>query len=243
MLRCSYRSVGRASLPAAQLSPSCVHGGQGRPPHRRPLLQRDVMLEGLLIVAAYLIGSIPTGVIVGRIRGFDPRAVGSGNIGTSNVVRAGGMSAAAMTLAGDVLKGAIPVLVARAAGFPAATIAWTGLAAFIGAICSVFLFFQGGKGIAAALGVWLAISPTAILFALIVFAVVLAISRIMSLASIGAAIALPPTVAILGLPNQYLLLAIVMTALALFRHRENIRRLSRGEEPKFQPRRADRAAS
>ncbi|MGH7925390.1 MAG: glycerol-3-phosphate 1-O-acyltransferase PlsY [Candidatus Binatus sp.] len=201
------------------------------------------MTEALLILGAYLIGSIPTGVIVGRIRGFDPRGVGSGNIGTTNVARAGGMGAAGMTFAGDVLKGAIPVLIARAAGFPAATIAWTGLAAFVGAICSVFLFFQGGKGIAAGLGVWLVISPTAMLFALIVFAIVVAISRIVSLASMGAAIALPPTVAALGLPHHYLLLAILMTALVLFRFRENIQRLSRGEEPRFQPKRSDSAAS
>jgi glycerol-3-phosphate acyltransferase PlsY len=202
-----------------------------------------VITEILLILGAYLIGSIPTGVIVGRIRGFDPRAVGSGNIGTSNVVRAGGISAAAMTLVGDALKGAIPVIVTRAAGYPAATIAWVGLAAFIGAICSVFLGFSGGKGVAAGLGIWLAISPMVILFALAAFAVVLAISRIMSLASMAAAIVLPPAVAALGLPHHYLLLAILMTALALFRHRENIQRLSRGEEPKFQPKRSGSAAS
>ena len=202
-----------------------------------------MITETLLILGAYLIGSIPTGVIVGRIRGFDPRTVGSGNIGTSNVVRAGGMSAALMTLVGDVLKGAIPVIIARVAGFPVATIAWVGLATFVGAICSVFLFFQGGKGIAAALGIWLAISPMVILFALATFAVVVAISRITSLASIAAAIVLPPAVAILGLPHHYLLLAILMTALALFRHRENIKRLSRGEEPKFQPKRSGSAAS
>ena len=202
-----------------------------------------MITELLLILGAYLMGSIPTGVIVGRLRGFDPRAVGSGNIGTSNVIRAGGMSAAVMTLVGDALKGAIPVIVARAAGFPPATIAWVGLAAFIGAICSVFLGFSGGKGIACALGIWLAISPMAILFALMAFAVTLAISRIMSLSSMVAAIALPPTVAALGLPHHYLLLAILMTALALFRHRENIQRLTRGEEPKFQPRRSGSAAS
>jgi glycerol-3-phosphate acyltransferase PlsY len=202
-----------------------------------------VLIETLLIVAAYLIGSIPTGVIVGRIRGFDPRAVGSGNIGTSNVIRAGGMSAALMTFVGDVLKGAIPVIAARAAGFPVATIAWVGLAAFVGAICSVFLFFQGGKGIAAALGIWLAISPMAIVFALTAFAVVVAISRIMSLGSMVAAIVLPLAVAILGLPHHYLLLAILMSALALFRHRANIQRLSRGEEPKFQFKRSESAAS
>ena len=201
-----------------------------------------MITETLLILGAYLMGSIPTGVIVGRIRGFDPRAVGSGNIGTSNVIRAGGMSAALMTFVGDVLKGAIPVIIARSAGFPVATIAWVGLAGFVGAICSVFLFFQGGKGIAAALGIWLAISPMAILFALGAFAVVVAISRIMSLASITAAIVLPLAVAILGLPHHYLLLAILMSALALFRHRENIQRLSRGEEPKFQLKRSEGAA-
>ena len=202
-----------------------------------------MITEILLILGAYLIGSIPTGVIVGRMRGFDPRAVGSGNIGASNVVRAGGISSAVMTLVGDALKGAIPVIVTRAAGFPPSTIAWVGLAAFIGAICSVFLGFSGGKGIACALGIWLAISPMAILFALAAFAVVVAISRITSLASIAAAIVLPPVVAALGLPHHYLLLAILMTALALFRHRENIMRLSRGEEPKFQPRRSGSAAS
>ncbi len=201
------------------------------------------MIEALLIVGAYLVGSIPTGVIVGRMRGFDPRAVGSGNIGTSNVARAGGASAAAITFAGDMLKGAIPVMVAQAAGFPIAIIAWTGLAAFIGAICSVFLRFRGGKGVAAALGIWLAIAPMVVLVALAVFGVVFVASRIMSLASMGAAIALPPTVAALGLPHHYLLLAILMTALVLFRHRENIQRLSRGEEPRFQPRRSDSTAS
>jgi glycerol-3-phosphate acyltransferase PlsY len=198
--------------------------------------------EILLIIGAYLVGSIPTGVIIGRMRGFDPREVGSGNIGTSNVVRAGGLTAAVMTLIGDALKGLIPVLVAQAAGFPVTTVAWTALAAFVGSICSVFLGFRGGKGIACALGIWLGISPMAILVAIVVFGVVFAISRIMSLASMGAAIALPPTVAALGLPHHYLLLAILMTALALFRHRENIKRLSRGEEPKFQPKRSDSAA-
>jgi glycerol-3-phosphate acyltransferase PlsY len=202
-----------------------------------------VITETLLIVGAYLVGSIPTGVIVGRIRGFDPRAVGSGNIGTSNVARAGGASAAAITFVGDVLKGAIPVVVASAAGFRVEAIAWAGLAAFVGSICSVFLGFRGGKGIAAALGVWLAIAPLVILFALAAFGVMVALTRTMSIASMSAAIVLPPVVAVLGLPRQYLLLAIVMTALAIFRHRENIQRIARGEEPTFQPKRAERSAT
>lgn len=197
------------------------------------------MIEALLIIGAYIVGSIPTGVIVGRMRGFDPRTVGSGNIGTTNVARAGGMSAAAITFAGDVFKGALPVVVASAAGCPAATIAWTGFAAFVGSICSVFLRFRGGKGIAAALGVWLGIAPMAALFALAAFGVAVAVSRTVSIASLSAAIVLPPVVAVLGLPRQYLLLAIVMTALVIFRFRENIQRISRGEEPKFKPKRQE----
>jgi glycerol-3-phosphate acyltransferase PlsY len=191
------------------------------------------MTLALLIIGAYLIGSIPFGVLVGRLRGFDPRAVGSGNIGMANVARAGGASAAAMTFIGDTLKGVVPVLIARAMGEGATVLAWAGFAAFVGSICSVFLRFRGGKGVSAALGVWIALAPTVIAVALAVFIVVFAISRINSLSSLGAAIALPPTVAAFGLPQPYLLLAIVMTALVLFRHQENIRRLARGEEPRL----------
>jgi acyl phosphate:glycerol-3-phosphate acyltransferase len=189
----------------------------------------------ILLVAAYLIGSIPFGVIVGRMRGFDPRAVGSGNIGMTNVARAGGASAAALTFAGDMLKGAIPVVFARAAGFSVPVVACTALAAFLGSIYSVFLKFRGGKGVSAALGVWIAIAPLAVLFSMAAFGIAFAVFRIMSVASMTAAIVMPAAVAILGLPRPYLLLAIVITALVLLRHQENIRRLVRGEEPIFKP--------
>jgi len=185
----------------------------------------------LVLLAAYLIGSIPVGVLVGRARGFDPRTVGSGNIGMTNVARAGGKGAAALTFAGDLLKGLIPVEAARIAGFAPEVVALTGLLAFVGAICSVFLGFRGGKGVAASLGVWLAIAPVPVLIALGVFVAVFAAWRTVSLASICASIALPPAVAALGLPRPYVGLAIVMTALVILRHRENIARLLRGEEP------------
>ncbi|MGZ6175828.1 MAG: glycerol-3-phosphate 1-O-acyltransferase PlsY [Candidatus Binataceae bacterium] len=184
----------------------------------------------LLFIAAYLFGSIPVGVLVGRAFGFDPRGVGSGNIGMTNVTRAGGKGAGAITFAGDLLKGMIPVLAARMAGLPPAVVAVVGLGAFLGAICSVFLRFEGGKGVSASLGIWLGVSPPPVLIALAVFALVLALSRIVSLASICAAIVLPPAAAILGLPRPYVGLAIVMTALVLLRHRENIARLMSGEE-------------
>jgi len=186
-----------------------------------------------LILVAYLIGSIPFGVIVGRVRGFDPRTVGSGNIGMTNVVRAGGPVAAGLTFIADVLKGAIPVAFVKHEGFPPHVVAWVAIAAFVGAICSIFLGFRGGKGISAALGIWLVISPATILIALAAFAIVLAATRIVSLASISAAFVLPPAAAALNLPRHYLLLAIVMTALALLRHKDNIGRLMRGEEKPF----------
>jgi glycerol-3-phosphate acyltransferase PlsY len=184
----------------------------------------------LLFIGSYLFGSIPVGVLVGRAFGFDPRGVGSGNIGMTNVTRAGGKRAGAITFVGDLLKGMIPVMVARLAGLPPAVVAIVGLGAFIGAISSVFLRFEGGKGVSASLGIWLGISPLPVLIALGVFIVVFALSRIVSLASISAAIALPPAAAIFGLPRPYVGLAIVMTALVLLRHHENIARLIIGEE-------------
>jgi acyl phosphate:glycerol-3-phosphate acyltransferase len=184
----------------------------------------------LLFIASYLFGSIPVGVLVGRAFGFDPRGVGSGNIGMTNVTRAGGKGAGAITFVGDLLKGLIPVLVARMAGWPPAVVAIVGLGTFIGAICSIFLWFQGGKGVSASLGIWLGISPLPVLIALGVFIMVFALARIVSLASICAAIVLPPAAAMLGLPRPYVGLAIIMTALVLLRHHENIARLIRGEE-------------
>jgi len=187
----------------------------------------------LMMIAAYLIGSIPFGVIVGRLRGFDPRAVGSGNIGMTNVARAGGSSAAALTFAGDVLKGAVPVAAARALGFLPSQLAWIALAAFVGSICSIFLRFSGGKGVSAALGVWVMLSPFALLFAMAAFAIALVSFRIMSLASIVAALVIPIAVAAAGGPQPYLVLALVISGLVLLRHSENIQRLLRGAEPRF----------
>jgi glycerol-3-phosphate acyltransferase PlsY len=196
----------------------------------------------LMMIAAYLIGSIPFGVLVGRLRGFDPRAVGSGNIGMTNVARVGGSSAAALTFAGDVLKGAVPVAAARALGFLPSQLAWIALAAFVGSICSIFLRFSGGKGVSAALGVWVMLSPVALLFAIAGFAIALVSFRIMSLASIVAALVIPIAVAAVGGPQPYLVLALVISALVLLRHSENIQRLLRGAEPRFGERKRNRGA-
>jgi glycerol-3-phosphate acyltransferase PlsY len=143
------------------------------------------------------------------------------------------MGAAGLTFAGDVLKGFVPVIAARWAGFDTVVVAGAGLAAALGAMWSIFLGFRGGRGVSAGLGVWLGISPLPVLIAVAVFAAVFAATRIVSLGSISAAIALVPAAAALGVARPYLLLAIVMSALVLVRHRANIGRLIRGEEPTF----------
>jgi acyl phosphate:glycerol-3-phosphate acyltransferase len=191
------------------------------------------MTIAFLVVVAYLIGSIPTGVIVGRFVGVDPRAAGSRNIGMTNVARTVGRGPALVTFAGDILKGAIPVACARAFSSEPVTIAAVAVAAFIGAIASIFLGFKGGKGLSAALGIWLVISPPTLLIAVAAFGIVVVSTRIMSLASMAAAITAPPAAVLMHLPREFVMLAIVMCALALIRHTENIGRLMRGEEKQF----------
>jgi acyl phosphate:glycerol-3-phosphate acyltransferase len=195
-----------------------------------------------LTVVGYLFGAIPAGVLIGRAWGFDPRAVGSGNIGTTNVTRAGGKIPGALTLMADVLKGLIPLELARfVVGSAPSALGTVGFATFVGSIASVFLKFRGGRGVATSLGVWLALAPKPIAVVAGVFAVVLALTRIASLASLMGALALPPAVAALDCPAPYILLAIGMTALVLLRHRENIVRLIRGEEPSIGRTTADKA--
>jgi glycerol-3-phosphate acyltransferase PlsY len=185
----------------------------------------------LLVIAAYLCGSIPSGVLIGRWFGFDPRDIGSHNIGMTNVARGGGKLPAALTFIADIAKGLIPTLVARALITGPSYLAVVGCAAFLGSIASLFLGFRGGRGVSTSLGVWAALAPLPIGMALGLFVIALLWYRIVSLASLAAAISLPPLVAATGAPRPYILLAIVMSALVMLRHRENIARLLRGEEP------------
>jgi glycerol-3-phosphate acyltransferase PlsY len=139
-----------------------------------------------------------------------------------------------VTFIGDFVKGLIPIMVARTLLGPSpAALAEVGFAAFIGAIASIFLFFTGGRGVATSLGVWTGLAPVPILIVAAIFALVLALSRIVSLASLAAAVLLPPMVAATHCPRPYILLAILMAALVVFRHRENIGRLLSGEEQKI----------
>ena len=194
-----------------------------------------------MIAGGYLLGSIPVGVLVGRAFGFDPRAIGSGNVGMTNVARGGGKVAAALTFAGDLLKGLLPVVLALAAGLTPAGLALVAFAAFLGSIASIFLNFTGGRGVSTSLGLWIGLAPIPTAIAAAVFLVIVALSRIVSLASIGAAIAIVPAVAASGCPRPYILLAITVSALVLLRHRANIGRLIAGEEPRIGERKSKSA--
>lgn len=192
-----------------------------------------MLKELLLIAGAYLLGSIPTGLLLAKAFGVDIRSAGSGNIGATNVYRTMGRSVGVMTLVGDCLKGLVPVLVAKWLGLPDVWIAATGCAAFLGHVYTVFLGFKGGKGVATALGVFLGISPLAVLAAMGVFALVLWKWRYVSLASISAAAAMPPLVAILHRKPLIIAMTLLIAALVVHKHRENIQRLRSGTENKF----------
>jgi len=184
-----------------------------------------------VLLLAYLIGSIPVGVLVGKAFGFDPRAVGSHNIGMTNVGRAGGKGAAVLTFAGDLLKGLVPILIGNALKVSASGLGLIALATLLGAIYSVFLGFRGGRGVSAAFGIWLGLAPCSVApLLLAVFLVVLAFSRIVSMASVAAALSLPILVALCSY-EQFFLVSLVMAALVVWRHRENIGRLAAGNEP------------
>lgn len=186
------------------------------------------------IFFAYLLGSVPTGLLLAKaFGGLDIRATGSGNIGATNVYRTLGKKVGVMTLVGDCLKGLLPVLAAKYAGLPEVWIASVGLAAFLGHVYTVFLRFKGGKGVATALGVFLGISPMAVLIALGIFAAVIFKWRYVSLASITAATAMPVIVALLDKKPLMTAMTIAISALVVFKHRENIKRLMAGAESKF----------
>jgi acyl phosphate:glycerol-3-phosphate acyltransferase len=193
-----------------------------------------------LIVAAYLLGSIPFGLILAKIfGGTDVRKQGSGNIGATNVARTAGPVAGFLTLIFDVLKGALAVWLAGwLSGQSAAPMMLAGIAALLGHCFPVWLRFKGGKGVAAALGVFLALCPLAAVTALALFILVFIFWRYVSLGSISAAAAMPLLIYFLWAPGHAPPLVVIFgtlfaSALILFKHDANLQRLSEGTEPKF----------
>ncbi len=184
-------------------------------------------------IVAYLCGSIPVGVLLTRRLGIDIRKVGSGNVGATNVARSAGKKIGLHTLLGDALKGLLPVMIVRVLGLGEIAIACAAVAALVGHIFSPFLQFSGGKGVATGLGVFLGMAPQAILVALVVFAGVFAISRIVSLASIVATALTPILLIWFSYPAGHIWAGMIIALLVILRHKENITRLLKGEESKF----------
>ena len=197
-----------------------------------PALVTPLSLLALTALLAYLLGSVPFGILITRAMGLgDLRAIGSGNIGATNVLRTGNRGAALATLLLDAAKGAVAVLVARAAfGIDAAQLA--GLCAFLGHIYPVWLGFRGGKGVATFLGILLALAFPVGLAACATWAVTAAITRISSLSALMAA-ASATLWLILFSQGQMFLLVVVLTLLVYQRHSANIIRLRAGTEPKI----------
>lgn len=187
----------------------------------------------LWIIGAYLLGSIPTGLLLGKLYGIDVRQEGSGNIGATNLYRTVGRKVGIWTLAGDCLKGFLPVILAWKLGLDEPMQAWIGLAAFCGHVFSVFLLFKGGKGVATALGVYLALAPLAVLGALVVFALLLVIWRYVSLGSVVAAAIMPLVIWFSPHTPQLLIATMLISGIVIIKHHANIKRLMDGTESKF----------
>ena len=185
------------------------------------------------ILASYLLGSLPVGVLLARIKGRDPRKTGSGNIGATNVMRTAGKTMGIITLLGDALKGFLPVWLAMWLHLPEVLVALVGFAAFLGHLFPLYLRFRGGKGIATALGVFLAFSYVAVLIELVIFAGLLWKWRYVSLGSLLCAALMPFLLLALGSPVPYVTLAAVIAVLAIAKHKENIKRLLAGTENKM----------
>lgn len=193
----------------------------------------DQIVCGVLLVAAYLLGSVPTGLLLGKLCGVDVRREGSGNIGATNLYRTVGRWVGVATLVGDSLKGAVPVLLVGQYLHSPGFAAWVGLAAFCGHVFSLFLRFRGGKGVATALGVFLVLSPLAVAFALALFVGLMLVWRYVSLGSIMAAALMPLTVTLLGGGRDLVLVTLIISLVVIVKHHENIRRLLAGTENRF----------
>jgi len=165
--------------------------------------------------------------------GVDIRKAGSGNVGATNVTRLLGKGRGALTLGADIAKGWLPVFAALQLDMSLPAVTLGGAAAFLGHLYPVFLRFEGGKGVATALGVLLAMAPLVALVLVVIFALTVAASRLVSLGSITAAIAAPVSLWIVGYPPMVIALGGFIAAMITWRHRGNIQRLLAGTEPKL----------
>lgn len=212
-------------------------------------MERSFLIHLAIPAAAYLLGSIPFGLLLGKLlSGKDVRSVGSGNIGATNVARAAGAGAGILTLLLDAAKGAFAVWLAAAlTGGRASWMMMAGLAAMAGHCFPLWLGFKGGKGVATAAGVFGMLCPAAMGAAILVFLFVVGVWRYVALASMSSAAAMPLLVYLLWAPRHAPPLAVSLgtlltTLLIIWKHESNIRRLLAGREPRFSLRRKDKSA-
>jgi len=191
-----------------------------------------------LVGLAYFLGSVPTGLVVSRLLGGpDPRQSGSGNVGAANLFRLLGRNAGIFTFLGDTLKGAVPVFLALywltpLGAWHDSAVALVALAAIIGHIFPIFLNFKGGKAVATTFGVVAVLCPFAALNLIVIYGIILYYVRIFSVGALVCAWLLPLAVGLFCDSKAYLVLAGIFSGLVLVRHRDNLLRLARGEEPR-----------
>ena len=202
------------------------------------------MLTLVFIIAAYLLGSISFAVVTSKLFGLaDPRTYGSGNPGATNVLRSGKKAAAALTLFGDAAKGWLAVWLAIQFSPPGVMVtmlaAAVALAVFLGHLFPVFLRFKGGKGVATALGVLLALNVWLGLGGLATWALTAVAFRYSSLAALTASVATPGYAILLGLPREWVLASGIISLLLIWRHKSNIQNLLAGKEEKIGRKKVD----
>ncbi len=175
------------------------------------------------VILSYLLGSIPVGLLLSKVKGRDPRRVGSGNIGATNVMRTAGKTLGIVTLFCDMLKGFIPTWLAIYCGLPTGVVAAAGLAAFAGHLFPLYLKFKGGKGVATALGVFLAMKPLAVLIVFVVFLASLFIWGYVSLGSLAGTALIPIVLLALNVPPGFVLICAIMAVFIFVKHKDNIK--------------------
>lgn len=186
-----------------------------------------------LMILSFLIGSIPTGLLIAKTKGIDLRKVGSGNIGATNVLRAVGKETALFTLLGDIAKGAVPVAIGKFFGWGIFDAGILGLSAILGHNFSLFLKFKGGKGVATSIGVLLAFSPHVALLTITLWLLTARWTRYSSLSALVSFGLLPLSIYIIDYSKEKMIIAVAITVLIFIRHAANIKRLIQGTESKI----------
>jgi acyl phosphate:glycerol-3-phosphate acyltransferase len=187
----------------------------------------------ILIVLSFILGSVPFGIIIAKVKGVDLKKVGSGNIGATNVLRSIGKLPAVLTLIGDILKGTLAVMTGRYFGIGPFYEGLVGVSAILGHNFSLFLGFKGGKGVATSFGVLLIYTPKTALITFIIWLVAVFFTKYSSMGAIVSFILLPANIIIFDYETKKLLITILISLFILIRHKDNITRLMNGSEKKI----------